>query len=152
MASHAAGEARAARVVAATTARRAGLPGLLWGIVFGVTIAATEHAYFSSFPTEASRRALARSMQGNTGFEAVFGPVHRLDTVAGYTQYKSMFSLVILASIWGLLIATRVTRGEEDNGRWELFLSGRTTRARAAAQAAARARRRSRGAVGARPP
>jgi ABC-2 type transport system permease protein len=130
------GEARAARVVAATTARRAALPGLLWGLVFGATIAATEHAYFSSFPTEASRRALATSMQGNTGFEAVFGPIHGLDTVAGYTQYKSMFSLVILASIWGLLIATRLSRGEEDNGRWELFLSGLTTRAGGAAQAA----------------
>jgi len=129
-------EAGAARVVAVTTARRAGVPGLLWGLVFGVTIAATEQAYFSSFPTEASRRALARSMQGNTGFEAVFGPIQGMDTVAGYTQYKSMFSLVILASIWGLLIATRVSRGEEDNGRWGLFLSGLTTRARAAAQAA----------------
>jgi len=129
------GERHAARVVAVTSARRAARQGFLWGLVFGITIAATELAYLSSFPTEASRLELARSMQGNTGFAAVFGPIHRLDTVAGYTQYKSMFTLVVLACIWGLLIATRVSRGEEDGGRWELFLAGQTTRARAALQA-----------------
>jgi ABC-2 type transport system permease protein len=59
-----------------------------------------------------------------------------LDTVAGYTVYKSGMTVVILGAIWGLLVATRVLRGDEDEGRWELFLSGRTTRGRAAAQVA----------------
>jgi ABC-2 type transport system permease protein len=35
------------------------------------------------------------------------------------------------------LTATRLTRGEEDAGRWELLLTGPTTRARAAAEAVA---------------
>ncbi len=59
-----------------------------------------------------------------------------MDTVAGYTAYKTTYFMVILGAIWGLLIATRVLRGEEDAGRWELFLSGRTTRGRAAMQGA----------------
>jgi hypothetical protein len=54
----------AARVVAVRTARRVVRPGLLWGLVFGVMIAATELTYFSTFPTEASRRLLATTMQG----------------------------------------------------------------------------------------
>ena len=45
--------------------------------------------------------------------------------------------LTIVGAIWGLLTATRLTRGEEDAGRWELLLTGPTTRARAAAQAVA---------------
>jgi ABC-2 type transport system permease protein len=45
-------------------------------------------------------------------------------------------TVIILGAIWGLLVATRVLRGDEDAGRWELLLSGRTTRRRAAAQAA----------------
>ena len=36
--------------------------------------------------------------------------------------------LVIVGAIWGLLTATRLLRGEEDAGRWELLLTGRTTR------------------------
>lgn len=130
------GEGRASRTVAVTTARGAGRAGALWGLVFGATIAATETTFSSAFPTAASRAQLALSVQGNTGFEAVFGQIRRIDTVAGYTAYKTMFSLIILGAIWGLFAATRSLRGEEDAGRWELFLSGRTTRGGAAAQAA----------------
>jgi ABC-2 type transport system permease protein len=55
-----------------------------------------------------------------------------MDTVAGYTAYKTMFTMTVIAAIWGLFLATRLLRGEEDTGRWELLLAGQTTRARAA--------------------
>jgi ABC-2 type transport system permease protein len=129
------GERRAGRVVAVTTAKRAGKQGALWGIVFGGTIAASASAYAGLFPTAASRAAMARTFEGNTAWAALFGPLRGLDTVAGYTAYKTGMTVIILAAIWGLLSATRMLRGDEDTGRWELFLSGRTTRGRAAAQA-----------------
>lgn len=128
--------ARASRVVAVRTARRAGVAGLLWGGVFGATIAASATTYPSAFPTAASRTQVARAFEGNTAWEALFGPIHRLDTVAGYTAYKSLMFTVVLGSLWGLLLATRLLRGEEDAGRWEMYLSGQTTRGRAALQAA----------------
>jgi ABC-2 type transport system permease protein len=43
----------------------------------------------------------------------------------------------LVASIWGLMVATRALRGEEAAGRWELFLAGQTTPRRAAANALA---------------
>jgi ABC-2 type transport system permease protein len=129
------GERRASRVVAVTTARRAARGGLLWGLVFGAVIAASATSYAGLFPTAASRARLALTFAGNSAWAALFGPLRDLDTVAGYTAYKSAMTVMILGAIWGLLVATRVTRGEEDAGRWELFLSGRTTRGRAAAQA-----------------
>jgi len=129
-------DARAARAVAVTTAKRAARPGALWGLVFGAIVAATMSQYRSLFPTAASRRNLVTSVQGNAAFEALFGPIRHMDTVAGYTAYKTLYTLVIVGAIWGLLIATRVLRGEEDAGRWELFLSGQTTRGGAARQAA----------------
>ena len=129
-------ERRASRVVAVTTAKRAGRGGALWGVVFGAPIAATAYTYTSSFPTAASRARLALSVQGNAGLEAVFGPVRRIDTVAGYTAYKTTYSMVILGGDLGAADRDPVLRGEEDAGRWELFLSGRTTRGRAALQGA----------------
>jgi ABC-2 type transport system permease protein len=105
-------------------------------LVFGGTIAASATSYAGLFPTAAARAKIALSFQGNTAWAALFGPLRRLDTVAGYTVYKSGMTVIILGAIWGLLVATRVLRGEEDAGRWELFLSGRTTRARAAKQGA----------------
>jgi ABC-2 type transport system permease protein len=129
-------EGRAARAVAVTTAKRAAGPGVLWGLVFGAIVAATMSQYRSLFPTASSRAGLVAAVEGNAAFEALFGTIHRMDTVAGYTAYKTMYTLIIVGAIWGLLIATRVLRGEEDAGRWELFLSGQTTRGGAALQAA----------------
>ncbi len=129
-------ERQAARAVAVTTARRAGRQGLLWGLLFGGTIAASATSYSGLVPTAAARARLALSFEGNAAWAALFGPLRRLDTVAGYTAYKSGMFVIILAAIWGLFAATRSLRGEEDAGRWELLCSGLTTRGRAAAQAA----------------
>ena len=123
-------------VIAHTSARRAARPGALWGLVFGATIAASASTYVTSFPSAASRATLAASVQGNVGFTALFGPIRHIDTVAGYTAYKSMYTVIILGAIWGLFIATKLLRGEEETGRWELMLCGPTTRARAAHQVA----------------
>lgn len=125
-------DARAARVVTVASARRAARPGALWGLVFGATVAASASTYVTSFPTQASRVTLAQSVEGNVGFAALFGPIRHIDTVAGYTAYKTMYTTIILGAIWGLFIATKLLRGEEETGRWELLLSGPTTRARAA--------------------
>jgi len=127
----------ATRAIAVTTAKRSARGGVLWGLVFGATIAASASTYTTSFPTPASRALVAASIEGNVAFEALFGPIHGIDTVAGYTAYKTMYTVLILGSIWGLLVATRLLRGEEDAGRWDLLLSGQTTRARGTAQAAA---------------
>jgi ABC-2 type transport system permease protein len=59
------------------------------------------------------------------------------DPVAGYTAYHVIGVLGIIGAVWGLLAATRLLRGEEEAGRWELLLAGRTTRRRAAAAAIA---------------
>jgi ABC-2 type transport system permease protein len=45
--------------------------------------------------------------------------------------------LAIVGAVWGLLTSTKLLRGEEDAGRWELLLAGQTTRRRASAQALA---------------
>jgi ABC-2 type transport system permease protein len=43
--------------------------------------------------------------------------------------------LSLVGAVWALLAATKLLRGEEEAGRWELLLAGQTTRRRAAAQA-----------------
>jgi len=126
---------RAARALAVHSAKRAMRPGLLWGIVFGGLIASASTTYVKSFPTQASRQAFAAATNGNAGFAALFGPLRRVDTVAGYTAYKVGFTVIVIGAVWGLFIATKLLRGEEESGRWELFLAGATTRRRATLQA-----------------
>jgi ABC-2 type transport system permease protein len=55
--------------------------------------------------------------------------------VAGFTVFKLAMTLMVLGAVWGLLTSTRLLRGEEDAGRWDLLLAGETTPRRASAQA-----------------
>ncbi|HVA05401.1 MAG TPA: ABC transporter permease subunit [Acidimicrobiales bacterium] len=123
----------AARVVFQQTVRKSLRSGVLWGYVFGAYIAAQALAYDSTYKTQAARNLLAKSFSSG-GLNAVMGTAHELQTVAGYTAWKSLGALSIMGAVWALLIATKLLRGEEDAGRWELFLAGRTTRRKAAAQ------------------
>jgi ABC-2 type transport system permease protein len=122
-------------VVASLTAKKAARSGALWGYFFGVCVASSALTYLSSYKTEAAREKLAANFGANTALAALFGPAHELQTVAGFTAYKVLGFLSIVGAIWGLLAATRLLRGEEGSGRWEIVLSGQTTRKGAAAQA-----------------
>ena len=124
-----------AAVVAARTARRAARSGALWGYVFGLTVASSAWGYASAYKTPAQRARLAALFGSNTGLAAINGPAHAIQTVAGYTVWKSFMFLIIVGAVWGLLTGTKLLRGEEDAGRWELLLAGQTTRRRAAGQA-----------------
>lgn len=131
------GDRRAATAIALTTAKRATRSGVLWGVLFGVLVLNEALRYHSDFPTAASRERFAQTFGGNGSLAAVIGPARRLDTIQGFVAWRMFGLLIILGAIWGLLTATRLLRGEEDAGRWELLLAGRTTRRHATTQAIA---------------
>jgi ABC-2 type transport system permease protein len=110
---------------------------VLWGLVFGVYVASQALAYGGTYKTPAERDAMAKSLTSGGGLNALIGPAHQLNTVAGYTAWKSVGILSVLGAVWALLISTKLLRGEEDAGRWELLVAGQTTRRGAATQAMA---------------
>jgi polyether ionophore transport system permease protein len=126
-----------ATVVASSTARRAVRTGALWGYVFGITVASSAYTYTSAYKTVAERARVAALFGSNTGLAAINGPAREIQTVPGYTVWKSLMFLIIVGSVWGLLTGTKLLRGEEDAGRWELLLAGQTTRRGAVGQALA---------------
>ena len=110
---------------------------MVWGYVFGALIASSAVSYTRIYQTQAARDALAAAYGANKATSALFGPAPQLQTVAGFTAFKIGMTLMLLGAVWGLLTSTRLLRGEEDGGRWELLLAGPTTRRRAAVQALA---------------
>lgn len=124
-------------MVARRTARKAARSGAVWGAVFGFYVAIQALSYATSYKTAASRRVLAQQFGSNAGISALVGPARSIDTVGGFTAWKCLTVLAITGSVWGLLTATKLLRGEEDAGRWEVLLAGRTTRRGAGAQALA---------------
>ncbi len=122
-------------VVARQTARHAARAGAVWGAVFGGYVALSAYGYASSYKTAAQRASFARTFGSNVGINAIIGPAHDIGTVAGFTAWRSLGVLSIVGAVWGLLAGTRLLRGEEEAGRWELYLAGQTTRGGAARQA-----------------
>jgi ABC-2 type transport system permease protein len=107
----------------------------MWGYIFGIFVASSVYGYASLYKTPAQRASLAKTFGANAGASALVGPAHGLATVAGFTAWRSLVVLCVLGAIWGLLASTRLLRGEEDAGRWELLLAGQTTPRLATAQA-----------------
>ncbi len=123
--------------VARFTARRAMRSGAVWGLAFGLYVYDNAFAFNSVAPTAAARDRLLATMASNPGLKALLGDTSGIITRAGFTDWRAVGVSVIVASVWGLLAATKALRGEEAAGRWELFLSGCTTSRRAAASALA---------------
>ena len=124
-----------ATVVAALTARKAARSGVLWGYIFGIAVASSEISYVTIYKTAAQRNALAATYGSNKATSALFGPAPQLQTVGGFTVFKISMTLMILGAMWGLLTSTRLLRGEEESGRWDLLVTGQTTRRGATTQA-----------------
>ena len=126
---------RSARtVVFWTTARRAVRSAVVWGYIIGIVVASSAISYTRIYSTQADRDALAQAFGTNNATAALFGPAPDLQTVAGFTVFKSLMTVMVLGALWGLLTGTRLLRGEEDAGRWELLLTGQATRRTGAAQ------------------
>jgi ABC-2 type transport system permease protein len=128
---------RPGTVVAFRAARASAGSAVLWGYVFGLTVASAALGYTSTYKTPADRARFAALFGSNAGLAAIAGPARDIQTIAGYTAWKCTVFLSILGAVWGLLTATRLLRGEEEAGRYELLLAGQTTRRRAAAQSLA---------------
>ncbi len=124
-------------VAATLTARRAARSAVVWGCVFGLYVASSALGYAATYKTVQARAQLAATFGTNPGFNALIGPAHEIGTVAGFTAWRSLGVLSIVGGVWGLLAGTRLLRGEEDAGRWELLLVGHTTRRGATARALA---------------
>lgn len=115
-------------VIVRLAGRKAVRSGVGWGVVFGVYVATQALTYATSYKSEAARRLLVKQFGSNPAISALVGPAFRLDTVSGFTVWKCLTVLAITGSVWGILTATRMLRGEEEAGRWEVLLAGRATR------------------------
>jgi ABC-2 type transport system permease protein len=121
-------------VIARFVARRAVRSVIAWGYVFAAYVVGSISGFALTYKTQAAREQLARSFSANVGLQALIGPARHIDTVAGFASWRTSVTLTAIGAVWGLLASTRLLRGEEEAGRWELLVCGQTTRRRAAAQ------------------
>lgn len=122
-ASTAATQARPGRIVAGLAARQIRRGALIVTAICAGMSALVVSMYHSQALDPAALQALAR----NPAIRTLFGEPVALGDAGGFTVWRTGTILNVLLAVWSFLAATRITRGEEDTGRWNLLLSGRTT-------------------------
>lgn len=85
-------------------------------------VAAQYQATFAETLDSGALRALAE----NPAVRILFGAPLALDDPGGFTVWRTGTPVLVLCGVWALLTATRLTRGQEDAGYWDLLLGGRT--------------------------
>jgi ABC-2 type transport system permease protein len=102
---------------------------LRWGtlIVAGVVagMSAMVAMQYRSIYGDAYDASSLQALAGNPAIRVLFGRPVALDDPGGFTVWRVGWFVAVVVGVWSLLTATRITRGEEDAGRWELLLAGR---------------------------
>jgi ABC-2 type transport system permease protein len=112
---------RAVGRLAVRQVRRGALIVAVVCAVMSAGVAAQYQTMFQGSIAESGLQALVE----NPAIRILFGPPVALDDAGGFTVWRTGLPVLALVSVWILLAATRITRGEEDAGRWDLVLAGR---------------------------
>lgn len=94
-------------------------------ILVGGMSAMVATTYASTVGDTMDAAALA-ALAENPAIRTLFGQPVALDSAGGFTVWRTGTVLAVLVGAWALLTATRITRGAEDAGHWDLLLAGRT--------------------------
>ena len=100
--------------------RGAGVLVVLTAGMSGLVVWQYRSLYGDSFDAS-SLAALAE----NPAIRVLFGTPVALDTAGGFTVWRTGTPMMVLVSVWALLTMTRLTRGDEEAGRWDALLAGR---------------------------
>ena len=108
------------------TTRRSLRGALLFGLLLGGLPALQGPAYVATYPSAAERAQMVHALAGNPTLGILYGSnANDALTPSGYIVYRCLSTLLFAAGLWGLMTATRLFRGQEEDGRWELLLAGR---------------------------
>jgi ABC-2 type transport system permease protein len=113
---------RAVTGLAFRQVRRGGLVVTALAAGMSALVTATYAGTVGAGPEAASLVVLAH----NPAIRTLFGAPVALDDAGGFTVWRTGTVVGVLLGLWGSLAVTRTTRGEEESGRWELLLAGRS--------------------------
>ncbi|MFF0316756.1 ABC transporter permease [Micromonospora sp. NPDC005252] len=101
--------------------------GALLVVLFAATMPAIVVAGYDSVMADPSASASLDALAGNPAIRTLFGDPIALDEAGGFTVWRVGTFVAVVLAVWSILSTTRITRGEEDAGRWDVLLAGRAT-------------------------
>ncbi|MFJ6154302.1 ABC transporter permease [Micromonospora profundi] len=100
--------------------RRGGLIVLALTACLPALVAST---YTSVMADPAAAESIAK-LAANPAIRTLFGEPIALDQAGGFTVWRVGTFVAVLLAAWAIVATTRITRGEEDAGRWDILLAG----------------------------
>jgi ABC-2 type transport system permease protein len=101
--------------------------GALIVVALAAGMTALVAATYDSIMADPAAAGSLQALTGNPAIRTLFGEPVALDTTGGFTVWRVGTVIAVLLGVWAILATTRITRGEEDAGRWDVLLSGRVT-------------------------
>jgi ABC-2 type transport system permease protein len=89
-------------------------------------------AFAATYTTPRARAEFAVALSSTPATGVLYGESKNLASTAGYVVYRIMPFMALIAATWGLMTATRILRGQEEDDRLELIAAGATTKTRTA--------------------
>jgi ABC-2 type transport system permease protein len=118
------GSARPARAVTRLAVRQVRRSGLVVSVLTAGMPALVASTYASVMADPAAAGSIAK-LAANPAIRTLFGAPIALDQAGGFTVWRVGTFVAVLLAAWAILVTTRITRGEEDAGRWDILLAGR---------------------------
>ena len=102
---------------------------------FGALLVVGVSAGMSALVAATYRRTVADSaaagaldaLAANPAIRTLFGEPLALGDPGGFTVWRTGTVVAVLLGAWSVFATTRITRGEEDAGRWDLLAAGRAS-------------------------
>ncbi len=96
---------------------------LVLAVAVAAYVAIEALTYVATYPDAASRSQIA-SLQDNAAVRMLEGIPRSVDTVGGFVVWDGGWVVALVLALWASLRTVRLLRGDEDDGRAELVLSG----------------------------
>ena len=69
------------------------------------------------------------ALLANPAVRALYGMPFDVTSAGGFAVWRAGTFICVIAGLWAVMASTRVLRGEEEAGRWDLLLTASITRA-----------------------
>jgi ABC-2 type transport system permease protein len=86
-------------------------------------VAAIGAAFSATLSHPGSAGVNLGTLTSSPAVRALNGVPYDISTRGGFTVWRGSTIVLLVAGLWGALAATRILRGEEDAGRWDLLLA-----------------------------
>lgn len=98
------------------------------GVLAGFMLTIQGVAYQKTYSTHAAQEKFAKSLAAAPGLGFLYGDPKNLDAgTAGYMTYRVLGFVGLLTAAWALTTTTKLFRGNEEDGRWEVIRSSSVT-------------------------